>query len=139
MGTIGKITAGGVTHLLSSTAYATCSTVAETSAKIATIQDGQDFSLFNGETVHVKFTYTNTASLPTLNINGTGAYPIARYGNTAVGTTASTSWQAGAVITVTFDGESWQMNDFSESGKYENGLAILDTHLSKNNEKWEIL
>ena len=116
MGTVGKISIRDDTHLIASTAYATCSTAAGTSAKIATIQDSQSFSLFNGETVHVKFTYTNTAVLPTLNINGTGTYPMARYGNIAVGTTASTSWQEGAVITVTFDGECWQMNDFSESG-----------------------
>ena len=31
------------------------------------------------------------------------------------------------------------MHDFSENGKYTDGLVILDTHFSNNNEKWEIL
>lgn len=83
MGTIAKVTAGGATHLIASTAYATCTTEASTTAKVATIQDSQVFSLFNGETIHVYFRYTNTAVTPTLNVNNTGAKPIRLFGNVA--------------------------------------------------------
>lgn len=31
------------------------------------------------------------------------------------------------------------MQDFSDSGKFADGLVIVDTHYSNNNEKWEIL
>lgn len=110
MGTIAKIAAGGATHLLASTCYATCPTAAGTAAKVATVQDSQDFTLFNGVTVHVKFTYANSVANPTLNVNGTGAKAIMRYGTTAVSTSAATSWRAGAVVAFTYDGTNWVEN-----------------------------
>lgn len=90
MGTIAKVTAGGATHLIASTAYGTCATEAATAAKVATIQDSQPFTLVNGITVHIKFTYANTASSATLNVNSTGAKNICRYGTTAIGTNVHT-------------------------------------------------
>lgn len=67
------------------------------------------FKLVTGVTVHIKFTYANTATnAPTLSINSSTAKPIVQYGSTAVGTTAETSgWQAGAVLSLTYDGTSW--------------------------------
>ena len=53
--------------------YASCSTAAATVAKTATVSG---FVLAVGNKVTLKFTNTNTATNPTLNINGTGAYPI---------------------------------------------------------------
>lgn len=55
------------------TRYAICSTAAATAAKAATIPN---FSLVLGVHVLLKFTATNTAANPTLNISGTGAKPI---------------------------------------------------------------
>ena len=57
--------------------YGTCSTTASTVAKVVSITG---FTLCEGATILVKFTYTNTASSPTLNVTGTGAKPIKRYG-----------------------------------------------------------
>ena len=53
--------------------YGTCSTAAATAAKVSTISG---FSLYTGVMVSIKFTVTNTAASPTLNINSTGAKPI---------------------------------------------------------------
>lgn len=55
------------------THYGTCSTVAETVEKAVTLSG---FTLATGSRAMVKFTVTNTAGNPTLNINGTGAKPI---------------------------------------------------------------
>lgn len=60
--------------------YATCSTAAATAAKAVTI-DG--FELKTGAEVTVKFENTNTVAAPTLNVSGTGAYPII-YKNAAI-------------------------------------------------------
>ena len=49
--------------------YGTCSTAAATQAKIV---DCPGFALITGSEITVKFTVTNTASQPTLNVNGTG-------------------------------------------------------------------
>lgn len=110
MGTIAKVTAGGATHLVASTCYGTCATAAATAAKVATIQDSQAFTLMTGVTVHIKFTYANGVANPTLNVNSTGAKKIYRYGTTAPSTSAATSWQAGSVVSFTYDGTYWQMN-----------------------------
>lgn len=91
---------------LTNSFYAVCGTAASTKAKV--INDLIGFQLKTGVTVHVKFTYANSASAPTLNINGTGAKPIVLYGTSAIGTTNATSgWYAGAVVSLTYDGTSW--------------------------------
>jgi hypothetical protein len=53
--------------------YASCSTAAETVAKVVTVDN---FSLEAGAIVMVKFTVTNSATAPTLNVNNTGAKSI---------------------------------------------------------------
>lgn len=58
---------GGVIH------YATCSTAAATAAKVVSLTG---FTLATGAKIAVKFTVTNTAANPTLNVNGTGAKAI---------------------------------------------------------------
>ena len=55
------------------TNYGTCSTVAGTAAKTVACTG---FALVTGAEITVKFTVTNTASNPTLNVNGTGAKAI---------------------------------------------------------------
>lgn len=112
MGTVAKLNIGGSDHLIASTAYATCPTAAATAAKVATVQDSQAFTLITGTTVHVKFTYDNDVASPTLNVNGTGAKNIYRYGTTAPSTAAASSWNAGAVVSFTYDGSAWIMNDW---------------------------
>ena len=53
--------------------YGTCSTAAGTAAKTV---DVDNFSLETGARILVKFSVTNTASSPTLNVESTGAKAI---------------------------------------------------------------
>ena len=53
--------------------YGVCSVSSATKAKTVAVTG---FSLINGAEVTVKFSYVNTASAPTLNVNSTGAKPI---------------------------------------------------------------
>ena len=53
--------------------YGTCSTAAATAAKVVSCSN---FALITGAEITVKFTVTNTASSPTLNVNNTGAKAI---------------------------------------------------------------
>ena len=89
------------------TAYATCSTGASTAAKVATISGTSTFVLETGSRIAVKFTNSNTAANPTLNVNSTGAKSIKRYGTTADGTNSMYSWTAGQVIEFVYDGTNW--------------------------------
>lgn len=80
--------------------YGTCSTAQGTTAKVATV-DG--FSLYSGVTVSIKFTYPNTASNPTLNVNGSGAKPIVVNGSQYA------YWERGASVNFVYDGTNWNV------------------------------
>lgn len=89
--------------------FGSCATAAGTAAKTVTLDDSMAFTLEKGASVFVKFQYANGVASPTLNVNGTGAKNIYRYGTTAPSTTAKTSWQAGSVVHLVYDGTYWQM------------------------------
>lgn len=97
--------------------YGVCGTAAATAAKTVTV-DG--FELVTGAMVIVKFTYANSVESPTLNVNGTGAKPIRRYGTTAASTGTTTSgWIAGAVQLFVYDGSGW-VRDYWNNTTYSN-------------------
>jgi hypothetical protein len=107
---VGKVTdTNGTTGPVGSTLYGTCDTAAATVAKVVTLENFDE--LLTGVTIHVKFTNSNSATNPTLNVNGTGAKHIYRYGTTVPSTSASWSWYGGAVVSFTYDGSAWIMND----------------------------
>lgn len=82
--------------------YGTSTTTAGTAAKV-TASNISGFSLYTGVTVSVKFTYGNTATSPTLNINRTGAKGIQLNG------AAYAYWIAGATVDFVYDGSYWQV------------------------------
>lgn len=96
-------------HLLSNSVhvyYGTCGDSGSTVAKSVTCA-GFPTTLVAGTTIRVRFTYANTASAPTLSVNGSDAYAIMKYGTTAPDTYM---WSAGAVVEFTFDGTYWIMH-----------------------------
>ena len=96
MGIATHLVSNGTSHLISNTAYGTCSTAAGTAAKAVTLADFDVFT--EGMLIAVKFTYSNTAASPTLNVNSKGAKPIYLNGTTAPGTTVLDSWDANSVV-----------------------------------------
>lgn len=87
-------------------AYCTCNTAAGTVAKVATPQSGE-FRLAVGTIIGVKFTYTNTASNPTINVDGTGAKHI-WYNNAAyTGKDSNVTGYANRIIYYMYDGTYW--------------------------------
>ncbi len=89
------------------THYGTCITSASTAAKIADIPGleilaAAGIALDVGIKICIKFTYANTASSPTLDVNGTGAKAIK-----ADGDTTYVKWLAGAVMEFVYDGTYW--------------------------------
>lgn len=109
MSYVGKVYSNGANHLVASTLYGVCSTGASTASKIVTLSDFD--GLLTGVTIQVKFQYSNTANSPTLNVNGTGAYPIYTDGVNYAGKTNLSSWKENSVVSLTFDGTAWRMND----------------------------
>lgn len=84
--------------------YATCSTAAATAAKEATIS-GQTFNLVTGARVIVKFTYANSATSSTLDVNGTGAKPI-YYNGAAIGKSVT---DANGTYEFVYNGTQWEL------------------------------
>ena len=94
--------------------YGYCTTAAKTVAKVVTVEPAIT-ELTEGLTIAVKFEYANGVANPTLNVNGTGAKAIKRYGTTAPSTSGASSWNANSVITLTYDGTYWQIADWNNT------------------------
>lgn len=124
MSYVGNVTIGSGTHLVGSTLYGTCSTASGTAAKVVTCANFD--KLITGVTIHVKFDAANGVASPTLNVNGTGAKSIMRYGTTAPSTSAATSWQAGSVKSFTYDGTYWQLNDWTNGNDNNYDRMVLN-------------
>ena len=77
---ISKITVDSNTHALRP--YGECSTAAATAAKVVTSTDFTE--LYTGATILVNFSSANTASAPTLDVNGTGAKSVISSGSIPV-------------------------------------------------------
>ena len=84
------------------THYGTCATAAGTAAKVVSLTG---FTLATGAIVTVKFTVTNTAANPTLNVNGTGAKAI-QYRGSAI---SAGYLAANRVYTFIYDGTNYQL------------------------------
>lgn len=87
--------------------YGTCSTAAATAAKVVTLADSTGWSLDEGVIIGVKFTATNTASNPTLNVNSSGAKSV--YYNSSVVTTSNLNkvGYANRITYFMYDGTNW--------------------------------
>lgn len=104
--------------------YGTCDTAAATAAKVVAL-DG--FVLTVGARIAVRFTYTNTASSPTLNVNGTGAIAITKYGTTALSTYM---WYPNAVVEFVYDGTDWIMLGGTLATTSYYGITKLSTSVT---------
>ena len=89
--------------------YGTCTTAAATVKKAVTIT-GFPSTLAAGMKVAIRFSNSNTATSPTLSINSGTAIAIKRYGTTAAGTATYSSWNAGTVVPMTYDGTYWMID-----------------------------
>lgn len=98
--------------------YGVCETAADVVDKIVTVDD--NFTLKEGATVIIRFINANSIASPTLNVNGTGAKPMYRYGTTTLSTgTTTTGWIAGAIQMFVYDGTGWT-RDYWNNTTYSN-------------------
>lgn len=94
--------------------YAVCSTAAATAAKAVSCAG---FTLAAGSRITVRFTVTNTADSPTLNVSGTGAKAI-RYRNAAI---AAGTLAANRTYGFVYDGTYFQLvGDIDTNTTYKN-------------------
>ncbi len=100
------------------THFGTCSTAAGTAAKTVSCAG---FSLVAGARIAVKFTYGNTASEATLNVNGTGAKTIRAYSN---GFARQPDFGSNSVVEFVYDGTYYVMPTAGSAVKVEDTIPI---------------
>lgn len=124
---------GGDVQNIGSCAYAVCDTAEDVSVKVVTLPG---FVLKDGATIHVKFMYRNIAFNPKLNVNGTGDKTILLNTNSGFDSSLNLSsqynvdqlWMAGAVVTLTYDGTYWVVNNPSRiTSPYTYNLSAGNT------------
>lgn len=110
MGYLNTLNIGGTDYAISDGGlYGTCDSLAATTPKVVTCANFDE--LVEGVTVRVKFKNTNTvATNCQLKVNNTAAKPIL---STISGSayTGGGFWVAGEVVSFTYDGTNWCMND----------------------------
>ena len=97
--------------------FGICSTAAATAAKTVALTG---FKLVTGARVTVKFTVTNTASNPTLNVNNTGAKAI-QYRGSAI---SASYLAANRIYEFVYDGTAYQLiGDIDTNTTYTNATT----------------
>ena len=100
------------------TSYTTCDTLPGTVIKV--INNLQDFKLSTNIHLLVKMINQNTATNPTLNINGTGAKGMVYNGKAA---SNSNTWVSGEVLDVYYDGTKYILSTHGSS-KFNTGEGL---------------
>lgn len=112
--------------------YGVCSTASSTAAKVVTISD-KTFFLEEGQRITVRFTYANSATRPTLNVNGTGAESI--YWRSSV-LPSTQYWNSGAVLDFVYTGNYWSLvgvaNDNGTNVTVDSALSDSSTNPVQN-------
>lgn len=105
--------------------FGTCSTVAATAAKVVACTG---FKLVTGARITVKFTATNTAANPTLNVNSTGAKSI-KYNGGAI----NTGWlTANSTLEFVYDGTNYNFIGRNDNSTYSN-VSLGNGYAVQNN------
>ena len=129
-GFIGQVNIGQDTHLIGSTLFGICNTKnyevsGGSNTKQVTLQSNTPFNETTGITLHIKFTYENTETSSEnlkLQILGkdsayTTARPIKNYNGPI-------TWNAGAIISFTFDGSEYVINSSAIDGSSIQNLSL---------------
>lgn len=107
--------------------YGTCTTASAVAAKSVS---APNFSLYKGATISVKFTYRNTASSPTLNVNGTGEKPIYVNGSAMA---SDQYWEPQDVLSFVYDGLGWRVADCGSMSSIAQLSDSISLKVSKGN------
>lgn len=131
-----KIMLNGVDYSAPTTSgndYSTCSTAAATAAKVVSCTG---FILTCGAEITVKFTVTNTAAKPTLNVNNTGAKPIF-YRGAAI---SAGALSANRTYSFRYNGTQYDLvGDLDTNTTYTHPTASGNKHIPSGGSSGQIL
>lgn len=110
--------------------YGTSSTDAGTATKAVTCEN---FSLYTGATVRVKFSKANTNATPSLNVNNTGAKAIKNFAGANL-VEGEYSWKANATLDFVYDGTNWLLVDNGMTAR----VSSAESSISQNADNIEL-
>lgn len=112
--------------------YGTCSTTGSTAAKTVTVANS-GFVLEAGARVSVKFTYSNSASSPTLNVNSKGAKNIYHKGVRI--TSGGNKALLAGIVDFIYDGTQWHLvgNYIDTTGGSSSDTKVTQAYSTTNN------
>lgn len=120
----GTLTPDNIDYAFEKPYYGTCATAAATVAKVVTCSG---FTLKTGARIAVQFTYTNSASQPTMNVNSTGAKYICSIHGTSVNTGI---WRANEAVDFVYNGTYWIALGVTVASTANYGLVKLSSSTS---------
>ena len=117
--------------------YGTCDTAGDVSAKVVTLADSTGWDLKAGTIIGVKFTYTNSASNVTLNVNGTGAKGIWYSTDPYTGSSINMCGYANRTYFYMYDGSDYWI--WLSMGFFYNDTRVTQTADNATNSAFEVL
>ena len=104
--------------------FGVCETAAATQAKVVTCDE---FRLEKGALLAVQFTYANTASSPSMNVNGTGAIAICGVNGYYVN---ANMWTANQVVHFVYNGTWWIALNCLPATTARYGITMLSSSVT---------
>lgn len=104
--------------------FGVCETAAATQAKVVTCDE---FRLKKGTLLAVQFTYANTASSPSMNVNGTGAIAICGTNGYYVN---ANMWTANQVVHFVYNGTWWIALNCLPATTARYGITMLSSSVT---------
>ena len=121
----GKININSTDYPIASTLYKECETAADQTPKVVSFAEFD--TLLPGVMIAVKFTNSNTATNPQLQVGTTQAKIVYSDGINPIGNTPSTSWPANSVVLFLYDGSVWRVINTSKALRAE--MLTSDSNL----------
>lgn len=124
----GTLTPDDIDYAFEKPYFGICETAASTAAKVVTCDE---FQLKKGSLVAVQFTYANTASSPSMNVNGTGAIAICGVNGYYVSTNM---WTANQVVHFVYNGTWWIALNCLPASTARYGITMLSNSISSTSQ-----
>lgn len=125
---IGKININNTEYPIAQSLFGTCNTTANTATKVVTCADFD--TLISGIVINVYFTYANTESSISLNVNSTGNKTV------YVDSNSSILWDAGATKSFVYYNNQWRLiNPTSVGTTYSTATTAIAGLMSADDKK----
>lgn len=124
----GTLTPDDIDYAFEKPYFGVCETAAATAAKVVTCDE---FQLKKGALVAVQFTYANTASSPSMNVNGTGAIAICGVSGYYV---SANMWAANQVVHFVYNGTWWIALNCLPASTARYGITMLSNSISSTSQ-----